>query len=538
MRRFAVALLIAATVLLGQPAGEYRFVQLGVGEKPRNVAGTITFDGNGGYQVRGRLASGAAAASPWSFKGTAVHDAESAAVTLTNPAGSGAPLRLRASASGGVLVASSAKDAELFIAVKPGEAAPRGKYAGAYFALNGAKPEGAVTAFFDFAAEEAGRVGKARVNGHAAAVDDTNRAEETAVSAAFGSGGASVTFGESESLSGAREVFVSADGSVLIGYTPGHERRDLLVAVRSAPAEPLPPAGLYGVEGLNGESERVFRPEKTRLWAASGVARIDGDGRVLLSELAGGAGHRLLTTVNYLRISEDGSAGMAASVRPGLRNVAVSEDAGLLISSQVGMPSELTLGHGLLIGLRMAAPALSAGNAASPDAPVAAVSPGLLIVLRHPGLTARTAVRVNGAPARIVQSGPGEAVVHLPEDLKGESVRIEAESLAALRLPLERSSPGVFPVCLHPDRQPVESARPARPGQELILRVTGLDKAMPKVFAAGKPAEVLARAPDSPGVEALRVRLPGGLRPLVPAPIAVDTGSAFSDLTEIPIGAP
>jgi hypothetical protein len=137
-----------------------------------------------------------------------------------------------------------------------------------------------------------------------------------------------------------------------------------------------------------------------------------------------------------------------------------------------------------------------------------------------------------------VQSGPGEAVVHLPEDLKGESVRIEAESLAALRLPLERSSPGVFPVCLHPDRQPVESARPARPGQELILRVTGLDKAMPKVFAAGKPAEVLARAPDSPGVEALRVRLPGGLRPLAPAPIAVDTGSAFSDLTEIPIGAP
>jgi uncharacterized protein (TIGR03437 family) len=459
-------------------------------------------------------------------------------VTLANPAGSGAALQLRASASGAVLAASSAKDTELFIAVRTGEAVPKGRYAGAYLALNGAKPAGATTAFFEFAADGSGRLSGVRVNGHAAAVDDVNRAEELSASGVFGPGGASVTFGESETLSGAREVMLSADGSVLIGYTSGAGRRDLLVAVRTAPAEPVPPAGLYWFLGLSGESELVFRPEKTRIWAASGAARIEYDGRVLLSELAEAAGRRLLTTVNYMRISGDGTAGMAASIRPGLRNLAVSEDAGLLVAAQVGMPSELTLGHGLLIGLRAAAPAMSAGNAASPDAPLAAVSPGLLVSLRHAGLTAQTAIRVNGVPARIVRAGAGEALIHLPENLKGESVRIEAESLAAVRLPLERSSPGVFPVCFHPDKQTVDAARPARPGQELILRVTGLDHTMPKIFAGGKAAELLGRSPDSPGVEALRVRLPKDLRPYTPAPIAADTGSAFSDLTEIPVGAP
>jgi uncharacterized protein (TIGR03437 family) len=131
--------------------------------------------------------------------------------------------------------------------------------------------------------------------------------------------------------------------------------------------------------------------------------------------------------------------------------------------------------------------------------------------------------------------------------------------------PLAATSPGVFsradgrPVVLHADYSLVSPESPARPGETVMIWLTGLGELSPAVATGdANPAEPLARAVDAPikvlfgGVPATGVDYAGGapgyaglcqINATIPVnapvgpnvPVAISTSNAYAELVEIPI---
>ncbi len=127
------------------------------------------------------------------------------------------------------------------------------------------------------------------------------------------------------------------------------------------------------------------------------------------------------------------------------------------------------------------------------------------------------------------------------------------------------TNPGVFsradgcPVVLHADYSIASPENPARPGETVLIWLTGLGELSPAVAAGqANPAAPLARAVDAPikvlfgGVPAAALDYAGGApgfaglcqvnvtiplnSPLGPSvPVAVSTSNAHTELVEIPI---
>lgn len=500
MIRSILFLLGMCGLLAAQPRGDFYFVQFGIGETGRVSGGKMSFDGG--------------AAGP----------------------------KVRSNEAGTILAGGAENSPELFIAVKAGGGQLKGFYGGGYFALDGGKPSGAVTGFLEFVADGAGTITRCRLTAHAASVDDTNRVEEPADSAYKLSpeGAGRITFGPADSIGGDFEMFVSADGSVALGYSS--LRKATFVMTRMGAGTGAAPRGDYAFQELLAESARVFQPGKTITGSAAGVARIESDGRAFLAlRTRMGPETRTLATVGAVRLGGDGVASFAPVAKPGLRNLAVSGDGAFFVGAHAGSPGELTLEHGVFVGFRVAPEQLSLSNAASPGVPVAAIAPGTLMTLRHGSLSESSRLTLAGAAIKPAKAGAGEIQFVVPANVKGPMAQFAVEGLAPLSLQVAASDPALYAACYHADKLPVDAARRAKPGEVVTFHVNGLGKAANvRVFVSGVPVEIVSRSdvPDIPGAVQLNVRLPKNLRPFVPAAVAVEAGTAFSDLIEIPVGVP
>jgi len=295
--------------------------------------------------------------------------------------------------------------------------------------------------------------------------------------------------------------------------------------------------------------------------------------------------------LNAWLVKPDGSGALAPRLTPGLTNMAVA--AGAFVGAQMGPSETSTTQYGLFVGVR--APAVQGAGVFLDPAGVVhgasyagwpnPVAPGSVVSAFGSGLVAREAkaaayplptrlddveVTVDGSPAPLFFVSPSQVSFQLPYSVNRSrvSVRVTNSRGASneVAVPVARTSPGVFfygdyqGIALHADYSLVSAAHPARPGEAVMLWLTGLGELSPGVATgAANPAAPPAWAVEAPisvffgGEPAPRVLFAGGapgfaglnqINVTVPlsapvgesVPVAILTGNAYTDLVDIPIG--
>jgi uncharacterized protein (TIGR03437 family) len=616
-RRYFLPLL-APLVLLAQGsdpvAGTYRFVELGIHKAAANSplaarsgGGTITFDASGASRFSGVVGVGAAGAVSAGGERRWSPAAGATSITMASSLNAETELEVRRSADGNVLAGSS-KSADgnfhLFAAVRTRpQAGPQllaGRYRGGYMTLSNGEPAGLATGFVEFFADGRGGLARLKRIGHSARVDDVNRLQEgrTATYVIRPDGTGTVDFPPgTEFLTGGREIAVSADGDVVIGYSEGSERDFLMLVRQPEPADDSLLSEVFWISELFAETDFVFRPEAVRFGSSVGSLRADSNTVASVSQrVHRGAARLFLTTSNPVVVNFDGVASLAPQRRQRLDNIGLSPNA--FAGALVGLDGELSLEHGIFIGVR-AGPGEGLGpgtaisphgvlNAASLAAPTAPLAPGLLVSLFGSGFSGQTVaapsgplptelagvrVTINGTVAPLSLVAPGQINLLVPPDLAGESAAIQVitggGASNVVQAILARTSPGIFTamvsgarrsIVLRPDYSLVTPDRPARPGDVLILMAAGLGAVSPpvppgvpapatelsravdpglRVYLQGIPVEMhfSGLAPGFAGVYQVNFTVPGGVRTLSASPLAIQTSDSFTDLADIPVSA-
>lgn len=578
--------------------GKYHFVQL-LTAAPEGltstVAGTLSFDGLGSYTY---TAEGTPATAQGTYSVGGAGD-----VAMVSPIRKDEYLSAYLSGDREVLLGSSTYCAgstlDLFIAVRAPSADVTnrllsGSYHGAFLELIPDTRTAVKSAVLSFLAGGDGRFSPVTVTGHAS--QQGGKTVTESISGATyslkpgGSGGAS--FGAASSLlSGDRTIFVSQGGTYVVGHLAG---RGLWLAAKAADAR-VPFEGRYWVARL------LLGNAGGR--AASGSLRTLGAAQALVVERVRRDGEAMeYSGLNSYALHADGTGALAQPLPVGLTNMALvaplslagATRAGAFVGAEVGPVGQSTSEYGLFFGVR--APGFGgtgvfldpAGvmNGASFAGWPQPVAPGAIVSLFGSGLAAREAqatgyplptrlddvtVTVNGLPAPLYYVSPTQVNLQVPYGLKGTEAALRVTNRWGasneIRAPLAATSPGVFwdsrspylgPV-LHADYSKVTPQNPARPGETVLLWLTGLGELSPAVPSGeGSPEAPLARAADASiavlfgGIPAARVEYAGGapgyaglnqinttIPPNAPlgsnVPLAVRTSNALTELTGIPI---
>ncbi len=578
--------------------GPYHFVQISIPEDAaapaRNLGGSISFDAAGAYRIQGKLGIGGEAAADFELDGTYRIVPSGDAILLSDPAQPENQLELRFTDGAAILIGSSipsgGDSSEMFLALKAPlldgqpNAALKGLYAASYLGLRDGLRAGLASAFVELTADGSGRFTNSSLTGHAAAIDDVNRAETTAGStyALRADGSGTAQFAEpSDILSGVRNIMVSAGGDYLLAYSIEPGRRDILFAVRkSSETAFFQFRGDYRIAEMLAENSFVFRPGEARTGAAAGIVRSDGASNVVVSEQVRIGGRQTgLTTLNRYSLGTTGSFGPALT--PSVNNFALSANAAVFVGAQIAAPGSLTLEHGVFAGLRVPFRQLSevpflnpAGiaNLTTPSLPALSVAPGALVSLTGDRLANSSASAGDGSSplelegVRVLLTGenvppqplplrmisPRRIDVRIPDSFPPGRAALQVEnngalsnlvdtavSVSALTLAAASIDGRGLAAAAHSDNAPVTSERPASPGETVTLYLTGLGARISEVQVLfdGAPGEVLfaGPAPAYPGIDQINVTLPGNLSTRGSAAVAVAATGSFNDLAELPV---
>ncbi len=560
----------------GALSGKYHFVQLLVSApsgETRTLAGALTFDGKGAFAYPG---------------GQGVCSVGGAGeVALTSPIRNVEYLSAYLSADRDVLIGASTFTAgttyDLFVAVRApatnvSNALLRGAYAGAWLEL---APPVMKSGLVSLTASGDGRFTSATTVGHASDAGGRTLPQVLAgASYSLGPNGAGTA-----ALDGERQILVSEGGTYLLTALAG---RGVSVAAKTTGAGAAF-EGRYWIAELT-----VDGPNWS---AASGSLRALAGGRAVLAERVR-MDSRLVdyAGLNSYAVNPDGTGALAPRLSPKLVNMALGAPAGgragAFLGAQIGPPEASTGQYGIFVGVR--APAFQGAgvfldpagvvNGASFAGLPHPVSPGAAVSLFGSGLASREAraasfplptqlddvtVAVNGTPAPLYFVSPAQAGIQLPYGLKGNWVTVRVNNSrgasSEVMAPLAATSPGVFfygdyrGVVLHADYTLVSTDKPAKPGETVMIWLTGLGELRPAVASgAANPVAPLAWAVDAPisvlfgGEAAVRVDYTGGapgfpglnqINATIPlsvpvgpnVPVAIATSGAYTDLVEIPI---
>jgi len=579
-------------------SGKYHFVQLLVSAprgEARTLAGAITFDGAGAFTCAAEGASGGQ--GTYSVGGAG-------SVFLSSPL---RPVELVSAYLGAdrdVLVGASTDSPgstyDFFVAVRaPGvsvtDAFLNGEYRGAWVEFAAGTPPVMKSALVALAAGGNGQFTRVSVLGHASE-EGGRMVSQSAANATYSlraAGSGTASFGTAATLlAGDREILVSQDGAYLLGHWPG---RGILVAAKSfgAAATAASLDGRYWLAELAADGPSYY--------AAGGSLRAWGDGRALISERLRLDGRVLdYAGLNAYAVRADGSGALAPRLLPNLTNLALGPTAGsraaAFVGAQLGPLETVSTQYGLFFGVR-APTAQGAGVFLDPAGAVNGasfagfphpVAPGAVVSLFGFGLASReapatafplptrlddVAVSVNGAPAPLFFVSPTQVGIQLPYGLKGNWVTLRLANTRGdsneVTARLAPTSPGVFfygdnqspfrAIVLHADYSLVSAQKPARPGETVMIWLTGLGELKPAVTTgAANPASPLALAVDWPvmvffgGEPATRIDYAGGapgfpalnqINAAIPVsapvgasvPVAISTSTAYVDLVDIPI---
>lgn len=553
--------------------GDFRFVHLaysGSGKVDASTqGGLLSFDGAGVARL-GEATGTYSARSP--------HQA-----TLTIP---GAVLELHRNPATG-LIAGSAEEPglrhHLLVAVRAAEglnpAILRGPYGAAYLAVRNNEAAGLVTAFAQFAADGAGKLASLVLSGHAASIDDVVRREGERPDAAFeltADGTGLARFGTgSDAINGDLRIAASPDGAVVLGWSADAAQPALMIAVRKNPDSAVFSfRGRFWIAEAAAENSFVFQ-QSTRWSSAAGSMASGANGYAFFSQrVSANAETTQVTTSNQYRVSTDGRHALVPKLdaaTAGIDNFAFNDQA--FVAAQVGVPGQLSLNHGLAVGIAQPPGLMVLANAAAPSLTETPLSPGALLFLSGPGFAVSSAeaapggvewptelggarVRINGVDAQLASVAPEGIRFQCPAQLDGSGpatveVVIKGEAAHTLRVARAASSPAVLTPdgngfgaaqALHADGSPVTAIKPAEAGESITLMAVGLGGAAAgtlRVLFGGEPAEVTAAGPAAaqPGRYQVKVTIPrdldvgtGGQREV---PVALVTPDSFTDLADV-----
>jgi uncharacterized protein (TIGR03437 family) len=540
MRRLACALSLVAAAAGAQPItswdssgngmlrGTYRFRnviwvvgnQRGDLEQAVALYGTITFDGNGNYTITCRVAD--------SSQG--VGNCSSAPIPGIYRVSGGGFARLQSPVvRGGVidgqvwngtLIASSteAQINDLFIATQERtEAATAATVSGRFWTgvmdFPSSNIAAARDALFALNFDGGGNVGAVEATGYIGNGASAVTQNFSGVSYSFTSGTGTISFGGTtagESLVyGSREFYVSQDGNFIFGgLTAGW---DMLVGVRAVPGDAPPDllGGLYFQAGVSSDQRSL---------ASQGYADLE---TYYSSFIANGT-----LLVGHMRIASafsDAAFDYTYSAPYTFGRDAVYEDSKNTFRYVVGAGGgfQVGIGKGPVLGLNVAVkpnftgtgPYLNPGlilNAASFAPSTAGISRGELLTIYGSNLAPVTMidpafpttlggvlVLVNSRPAPIYEVSPTRLTVQVPYSLTEETAvfQVIAGGAASNNVMLftNQATPGVFlpngkhAAALHADFTLVTPESAAKPGETVLVYLTGLGDVAPAV-AAGTPA--------------------------------------------------
>ncbi len=557
----------------------------------RSLLGAIIFDGRGNYSFTGQQVHGSAAPAAAAVSGTYQID-PAGGVALSDPLQSGQTLNARYSQLGVVGAATeiTGNTFELLVAIPaPGAAASNASLNGSYWVATlefpGASAAAARNTLFSLSADGQGHLGSLTVTGHEADQAGGAPLTETLSGASYAisaDGAGAVTFGTSAPLvSGSRTIYVSSDGNLLLGGSAGGI--DLLIGVKAA-------------TGASNASWHDFfwgaglRVESGAASSYAGSAFANSQGKLTWSRRLHGTGLNgaIDFTGAYAYQLNAGGAGTAE-----LAQVAVGAGGNAFVGAAVNLSDPQAFE--LYCGLRM--PSVSGSgvfvspqgvtNAASSAPPGNPIAPGEYITIYGSGLASGSetakppyppslngvSVLINGRQAPLYFVSPGQINALVPYATQGPQAAIVVETgnggrSNTVTVPVAPTAPGVFSqdlsgsgpgAILHADYSLVTPARPAHPGETVLVYLTGLGAVNPgvadgtagggnplslvaaplAVYVGGSPASVqfAGLAPGFPGLYQINITIPADVIVTGSVPLAIQTPYSFHDQVDIPISA-
>ncbi len=609
--RVALVLTAGMGILAGQTlsnasiTGSYHFAQLVVAAPGGNIntvrtgGGRLTFNGAGAFTFSARSGENAVASAAVNGSGTyAVQP--NGFVTLSNPLASGLTVNARLGTGGEAVIGSSTESGgayDFFVAVRApetgsGNTAFSGTYSGSTLTFPSGQSSAARSAFFTLTANGQGAISQLTLTGHEAQRGNINR-EESVVNASYtlsanGSGTANLGF-TSGLLTGSQDLFVSAGGDYVLGYSNEPGDRGILVGVRRPAAQ----ASNSSFQGNYWTAGFAADPPLGAFSAYSGSIRSTGGGKASTSLRTRDSG-RLIDFSGFQQytLHADQTGFLGPALEPQGKNFA--NGASVFALAQSGTVGQVTPFHGIAVGIRV--PDIQASgvaiapygvlNGASFSPPTYPISGGTLLSIFGANLAAGTvsansaplpkslngvSVSVNGVAAPLFFVSPGQINIQVPFATSGSNATISVTNNGTksneIFVPVAASSPGIFSVSqdgtgpgivTHADYRLLTPQSPARPGETVIIFLTGLGAVNPTFpDGAAGPLAPLARttdtnlqvlfggiagkiefsgaAPGFVGLYQLNVTLPDAVLGGDRVPVTIVTSNAVSDMTEIAI---
>ena len=553
----------------------------------RSLIGTITFDGAGKYTFTGQQNIGTSAAAPLSGMGAYTVDA-GGFVSLDNPQRTGTKINARYSTE--ALLGSTTEGADtiydLFIAIPApaGGAALSGPYTTVSIDFPGASTANMRASQFNLASSGAGTLAPFSATGHAANLGGRPQTQQVAGATYTMTADGSGTLGlgaatNAQLLSGARTLYVSATGNVILGGSTAAGSHDLLVGVKA----------LTGATAATWNSTfwgAGLRVDSTAVAGYAGSVAARGQGKVTWTKRmkALGAGQFDFTGINAYTLAADGT-GTVELTSVGL-GAAGKAFVGASINNADPNAYELYFGVQIpsLSGTGVFIHPLGIVNAASFAPPGNPIAPGQFVTLFGAGLAASNQtgkapypailngvkVQVNGKDSPIQFVSAGQINFLVPYSTAGATATIVVQNNGAtsntVTVPLAPTAPGVYSLdqsgsgpgaILHADYSLVNAGNPAAAGETVLVYLTGVGVVTPSiadgtagasntlyksnsdvtVLIAGKPATVTFNglAPGFPGLYQLNVTLPTPLGVGGNLPLAIQTANGYSDQVDIPV---
>jgi uncharacterized protein (TIGR03437 family) len=595
----------SAQVLTNQSLnGKFYFRQMSLGTgatgsltDPRSLLGTITFDGAGHFSFTGQQVTGTGAPAAQSGSGTYSLDS-GGVVVMDNPLRSGDKenARFGPEALIGSSTEATGNNFDLFVAIPAPAATATATLSGSYWMASlefpSANSTNARNSLFNLTTAASGTLATINVNGHAANLNNGAPSTQQVTDGTFvmnADGSGTLSLGAPSTsvlLSGSRNIYISADGNVVIGGSLTAGAHDFLIGVKSMTGVTNASWTAANSPNFWAAGLRFDAGDQAPVVGFAGSVAPSGTGSLTWSKRLKALNQANLdfTTVNAYSLTADGSG----TVPSALMQAALGGQGNVFLLSSIdsrapgafeinlGMRMPAVSGTGVFLnpqGVVNAASFAPAGNSIAPGEFIALFGTGLAKSLQvatppYPATLNGVSVQINGKPAPIYFVSAIQINCLVPYSSTGTTATITVTNGTVtsntVTVPLAPTAPGIFSskhsgagpgAIRHADFSLVNAASPAVSGETVLIYLTGMGAvnpaatdgvaptqltntiAQPVVLVGGQQATVAftGLAPGFPGLYQMNVTLPSFPSGQGTLPLAISTNNAFHDQVVIPV---
>ncbi len=564
----------------------------------RTAQGVMTFNGAGIYTVNALQSIDTAPGTSLTGNGT-YSIGSSGIMAIQNPQRNSLYInaRLGTEAIVGSTTESGDNTFDLFIAIPAGQGGSA--FSGTYYTSSLDFPS-AVNAnvrssLFAFASNSSGAIPTFSLTGHALNINSGQIASQNISGASYSltaAGIGTMNFGStSNNIGGAKQIYVSADGNILMGGALDGSSQDFIVGVRaySGTAALGNWSGLYYTGGLRYDPLYPTSAGYVGGWKAVptlaqvttyqrehqlGVVPFDYTS-YQPTALSSGATYYVDGLYNALGLGSSATSFVAADIAV-LTNTAGTQirDSGYSIDFGILAPTFASTGVYINpVGIVSAASLSPFGGAIAPGEFISIFGTGLAAQSTSakppfPASLGDVTVSINGILAPLSSISPNQINTIVPYGVSGSFATVlvtnAGQASNSITVPLEPTAPGVFTAdssgtglgaILHANGKAVTVASPAARGETVSIFMTGLGAvtsaitdgvaisgadstvAAVTVIIAGQTTSVqyAGLAPGFPGVYQVNVVIPAGLIGSGLLPLIIQTIEGLDEQADIAI---